>query len=198
MKFDMKTIGNAVLLVCMVVFLPGELILQETHQHEMHGNMAQEHSQMSTPLTEPGNAIFGTIQEAIRKLEADPETDWSEVDMEALRQHLIDMRNVAIFVDVSGRREIDDGLRIRVDATTEKAAVSLDRVLQAHPSQLKRETGWEMRVRERESGYIIRVTTENPEEVEKIRGLGYIGLLAYGAHHQQHHWMLLQSKDPHK
>jgi hypothetical protein len=57
-------------------------------QHEMHHN----DSDTITPLTEPGNDIFGTIQEVVQKLEANPDTDWSQVDLEALRQHLIDMK----------------------------------------------------------------------------------------------------------
>jgi len=167
---------------------------QTEHQHQRQGH----HMMGATPLTEPGNAIFGTVQEAIRKLEADPDTDWSNVDMEALRQHLIDMRNVAVYVDVTSREEIDTGLQFRVEATTDPAEASLARVLQAHPKQLKRETGWNMQVDKQYEGYSITVTTENPGEVEKIRGLGYIGLLAYGAHHQQHHWMLLGGENPHK
>lgn len=34
-------------------------------------------------------------------------------------------------------------------------------------------------------------------EAEKIRGLGYMGLLAYGTHHQRHHWHLVRGQHPH-
>ena len=39
----------------------------------------------------PGQDAFGAIQEIVQILDADPKTDWSKVDLEALRQHLIDM-----------------------------------------------------------------------------------------------------------
>ena len=44
--------------------------------------------------TMPGQDAFGAIQEIVRILEADPKTDWSKVNLEALRQHLIDMKDV--------------------------------------------------------------------------------------------------------
>ena len=44
------------------------------------------------PLTRSGDGhdAFGAIQEIVQILDADPNTDWSKVDLEALRQHLID------------------------------------------------------------------------------------------------------------
>ena len=44
--------------------------------------------------TMPGQEAFGTIQEIVRMLEADPATDWSKVNIGALREHLIDMDEV--------------------------------------------------------------------------------------------------------
>jgi len=46
--------------------------------------------------------------------------------------------------------------------------------------------------------YIITATTAKENEIDKVRGLGYIGLMAYGAHHQPHHWMMATGKNPHK
>ena len=44
----------------------------------------------------PGQDAFGAIAEVVRLLEADPGTDWSRVDLERLRQHLIDMNEVVL------------------------------------------------------------------------------------------------------
>jgi hypothetical protein len=46
--------------------------------------------------TSPGQDAFGAIQEIVRILEADPATDWSKVDLEHPRQHLIDMDEVTV------------------------------------------------------------------------------------------------------
>lgn len=45
---------------------------------------------------ETGQAAFAAIQEIVAMLDADPATDWARVDIEALRQHLIDMNNVTL------------------------------------------------------------------------------------------------------
>ena len=46
--------------------------------------------------TSPGQDAFGAIQEIVRILDADPTTDWSKVDIGALREHLIDMNEVTL------------------------------------------------------------------------------------------------------
>lgn len=68
------------------------------------------------------------------------------------------------------------GLQIEIKALTPRAEQALDKVLRAHPMLLKKETGWNMQVNKRESHNQIVVTTAKPAEVDKIRGLGYIGL----------------------
>lgn len=166
-------------------------------------SLANEHmghsmQHMSSPLTEAGNDAFGTIQEVVVKLLANPDTNWEKVDLEALRQHLIDMDNFTIHVAVLESKPIDKGLEFTVKATTKDAYGSLQRMFAAHPAILKQESGWQMDVVEnRNKSFTVRVTTENASEVAQIRGLGYIGVIAYGQHHQQHHWMMATGMHPH-
>ena len=75
---------------------------------DRHGDH-QGHSIAHSPLLSPGNDAFGAIQEAIRELGAAPKTDWSKVNLEALRQHLADMQNFTINVDVLSQRPIEIG-----------------------------------------------------------------------------------------
>ncbi len=49
-----------------------------------------------SPLTEPGQSAFAAIAEVVRVLEADPQTDWENVNVDLLRQHLRDMDVVTI------------------------------------------------------------------------------------------------------
>ena len=44
----------------------------------------------------PGRDAQGAIAEIAGIREADPGTDWSRVDLEALRSHLIDMNDVVL------------------------------------------------------------------------------------------------------
>ena len=167
------------------------------HAHSPEKETTHSKTVHSTMLQAPGQSVFGTVQEAIRRLEADSTTDWSQVDVDRLRRHLIDMHRVALHVAVEQKTPIENGVRLRVRPANDAARTSLDRVLDAHPHMLKQEAGWTMAVEEREAGYVLRVTTDVPGEIAKIRALGYMGLLAYGQHHQRHHWHLVRGKHPH-
>ncbi|MGD8428359.1 MAG: hypothetical protein PVH63_12075 [Balneolaceae bacterium] len=151
-------------------------------QHSMHRN--------STPLIKPGNDIFGTIQEVVQKLEADPNTDWSRVNLEALRQHLLDMKAFTEDVAVLSKRPVANGVEIQVRPETERAVEALKKLFSMHPAMIKEEKGWDMEVNHERNKWIITCTTQNKAEIDKMRALGYIGLLTEGAHHQLHHWMI--------
>ena len=158
----------------------------------MQSSYAQHHMIMndSIPLTMPGNEIFGTIQEVIQKLEADPNTDWSKVDLEALRQHLLDMKAFTEEVQVISKKPVENGVEIQVRPENERAAGALKHLFSMHPAMLKSEKGWDMKARQNGRQWMITCTTKEKSEVEEIRALGYIGLLTEGAHHQMHHWMI--------
>ena len=61
----------------------------------------------------PGQEVFGTIQEIVRILEADPATDWSKVNISTLREHLIDMDEVTMRAAAT-ERALDNGIEIAV------------------------------------------------------------------------------------
>src|SRR5262249_56527810 len=66
--------------------------------------------------TLPGQDAFGAIAEVVRILEADPATDWSTVDVERLRQHLIDMNEVVLRAAVQSA-PVAGGLAMEVTGT---------------------------------------------------------------------------------
>jgi hypothetical protein len=170
-------------------------------QAQHHGGHAASDAppapNQETVLQAPGESVFGAVQETIRRLEADSTTDWSQVDVGRLRRHLLDMHHVAVHVTVEEKTPIETGVRLRVRPTSDAARMSLARVLDAHPHMLKQETGWTMAVEKTNDAYVLRVTTDDPSETAKIRALGYMGLLAYGQHHQRHHWHLVRGRHPH-
>ncbi|MFK5891768.1 MAG: hypothetical protein QM504_00940 [Pseudomonadota bacterium] len=168
----------------------------------MHGHhekeMIQRHPALSAQgLKEAGNDVFGTIQEVIQKLEVDPETDWSKVDLEQLRQHLLDMCHFTINVEVISQEPISAGVKIVIRPTMPAASIALDRALSAHPKMMKKETGWDIKFTKTDHTYVITATTSKSDEIDKLRGLGYIGIMAYGKHHQPHHWAMATGKHPH-
>ncbi len=152
---------------------------------------AQHDMAMSnSPLNQSGNEIFGTIQEVIQKLEANPNTDWSKVNLEALRQHLLDMKAFTEEVEVLSKKPIKNGVEVTVHPKSDRAVGALKKLFKMHPNMIKSEKGWTMEAQQDGENWVITCTTEKADEVDKIRALGYIGLLAEGSHHQLHHWMV--------
>ena len=170
-----------------------QLLAENNHTQMHHQQMMQSKSN----LTQAGNDIFATIQEVIVKLDNNPDTDWHKVNIEALRQHLLDMNDMAINVEVVNKKFLKNGLEVVVQALTTRAETTLERVFKAHPYHLGRETGWDMQVVRKGKQFIVTTITEKTEDVAKIVALSYIGLMAYGNHHQPHHWAISTKQNPH-
>ena len=83
--------------------LPGNAFAQTGHAHSDHmsgGAMDHAGGDITMP-TEGGQSAFTAIAEIVDILRADPGTDWNRVDIESLRQHLIDMDAVTLRAIVS-------------------------------------------------------------------------------------------------
>ncbi len=137
--------------------------------------------------TLPGQDAFGTVQEIVRMLEADPSTDWSKVNLEALRQHLIDMNDVTLKADAVAK-PIDGGVEIAVTGSG-RTVEAIRRMVPAHAREIDRTqlNGWSARTDPLPDGVLLTVTSSDPEQVTHIRGLGFIGIMVSGSHHQLHH-----------
>ena len=145
--------------------------------------------------TMPGQDAFGTVQEIVRILEADPQTDWSAVDLAALREHLVDMNEVTLRANAVERR-IDNG--VRIDVTGEgRTLEAIRRMLPAHGREINGLEEWRAGTEMLSNGVRLTVTASRPEEVAHIRGLGFIGLMASGAHHQPHHLAIARGERIH-
>ena len=145
-------------------------------------------------LTQPGNSMFGAIKEVLRQLEADPNTDWKKVNLEALRQHFLDIRHFTEDVEIITQKPLDKGIEIIVRATTPAAIPALDRAFSTQPKVLKSETDWDMTASKDKDKYKLRVTTGDASKVDKLRGLGYIGIMAVGNQHPALHWALAKGQ----
>ncbi len=181
--------------------LSGQVQASEQHghsgmQHEMHG-AAQEtalKSKRQTP-SEPGQSAFASIQEIVQILDADPQTDWSRVDIPGLRRHLIDMSNVTLYAAVE-TEPVDDGFRFIV---TGEGTVrdSIRRMVIAHAETMNGIRGFEYEAEETPDGAILTVHAVKPSDLEMLVGLGFIGVMTLGAHHQEHHLAIASGKSPH-
>ena len=80
-----KTIGLGLL----AVFAAAITVIAQTDHNHAGGTMDHAtHSASAAErsvLREPGQGAFAALSEVVRVLEADPETDWSRVDLAGLR-----------------------------------------------------------------------------------------------------------------
>ncbi len=173
------------------------LIAPSAAQAQTRHPAAMPHHDMSaggaTP-TLPGQDAFGAIQEIVRILEADPHTDWSKVDLEALRQHLIDMNEITLKAEAAPK-QIDGGLEIAVTGSG-RTLVAIQRMVPEWAKMANGHDGWSAKAAPLPNGELVTVTATSPKEIQHIRGLGYIGLLASGQWHQPHHLMIAKGEMP--
>lgn len=181
---------------------PGLVLAQDaTGQHGgmqhvpgmSHEGRGMNAGAVSEGVLEGGQSAFSAIQEIVSRLMADPETDWNRVDIEALRQHLIDMDNVTLRARVQVQ-EVEGGARF--EATSEDAAFtsSIRAMVPAHATTMDGVEGWSMQAAEIPGGSALIVTGTDPA---RIRALGFIGVMTVGMHHQAHHLALATGQNPH-
>lgn len=162
----------------------------QSHQHDS--------SASSTVPREGGQAAFAAIAEIVRLLEADPATDWRKVDLEALRLHLRDMDLVTLRSTVN-TTPVAGGAAFVVRGTGE-AIGAIKRMTAAHVSMVEMTGGPRIARTELPDGVRLVVTTRDATDanaVARIRGLGFIGLMASGDHHQPHHLMMAKGMGHH-
>ncbi len=162
----------------------------DSMQHEMMQSGQMQPGQMPHDMApagalpaEPGQGAFAAIAEIVAMLMADPATDWSRVDIDGLRQHLVDMDSLVTQARVS-TAPVPDGAVFTI-ALKGPGGAAAGRMVPAHAPVLAAETGWTSRA-ERQGDRIVWTVTA-PGAAEPIRALGFFGLMAVGDHHRRHH-----------
>jgi hypothetical protein len=156
----------------------------------MHGNMHGQFSAAGAP-TMPGQGAFGTIQEIVQMLQADPATDWSKVNIGALREHLIDMNEVTLRA-AAKERMLDNGIEITVTGEG-RTLEAIKRMVPAHVHELT-EIGWNAKAETLPNGVKLTVIASDSVPLTKLKGLGFMGIMVQGSHHQPHHLMMAKGE----
>ena len=170
-------------------------MMRQHHGKMPMGDRAGMHPASMTP-TLPGQDAFGAIQEVVNILDADAKTDWSKVDLEALRQHLIDMNEVTLKADAAPK-QIDGGLEIAVTGDG-RTLGAIQRMVPAWAQTMNGQSGWTAKTTSLPDGELLTVTATDPKEIQHIRGLGFIGLLVSGSMHQPHHLAMAKGEFDHE
>jgi len=141
----------------------------------------------TSPATEPGQGAFAAIGEIVAALEADPNTDWSKVDIGTLREHLRDMDQVILEAEATSTA-IPGGLRF--DVTGEGRVIeAIQRMVVGHARVMQGAGGWSYEAEATDTGATLAVQVPDGD-MAKLKALGFFGILTSGMHHQQHHWMM--------
>lgn len=166
----------------------------EGMDHTAHAKALAECAARELPKM-PGQAAYAAIAEIVRILQADSSTDWTKVNIEALRQHLIDMDDVTMHADAK-QRSVPGGIEVDVTGTG-RTVGAIRRMLASHARMLASEAGYDASASELPGGVRLIVKSRRPSDtaaVARIRGLGFAGLLTEGDHHAAHHIALARGE----
>jgi hypothetical protein len=150
---------------------------------------------MAGMMTPPSQAAFATIQAIVHRLKADSTTNWSKVNLEGVRQHLIDMDNVFMRSAVK-QSNVPGGMSLDITGTGDVAG-AIKRMVGMHATALSEEGNYVAKSSELPNGMRLIVTAKKPSDaktVAMIRGLGFAGILTEGDHHTMHHMMMAKGE----
>ncbi len=134
---------------------------------------------------EAGQGAFATIAEIVVMLTADPMTNWSKVDIDGLREHLIDMDEVSL--RASSKTAVIDNKIIFTVTGSGRTRQAIQAMIPAHAGVLSRTTTWDAKGELTDNGAILTISSNNPADLKVVKALGFYGVMATGAHHQAHH-----------
>jgi hypothetical protein len=146
----------------------------------------------------PGQAAFGAIGEVVRILKAHPNTDWGKVNIEALRQHLVDMDEVVMHSAVK-QRNVAGGFEADVTGAGPTVA-AIRRMTVNHSAMLEQGEDYHASAKEIPNGVRLVVTAKNAADassVARVRGLGFAGILTESDHHPAHHLAIARGEAVH-
>ena len=159
-------------------------------EHVHTPGMTHPTTVVAVPL-QGGQSAFAAIAEIVAMLEADPATDWSKVNLERLRRHLIDMDLITLHSRVVST-PVAGGARFLVRGRGE-AVAAIRRLTAAHTAMVSAGGGPRIARTVVADGVQLVVTARESADVAaiaRIRALGFIGLMVQGNHHAAHHLAL--------
>jgi len=135
-----------------------------------------------------GQSVMDVIAEVIQTLQANPDTDWSRINIDALRQHLVDMDRVALYAEAQAS-DVEAGSLFRITGPDPRTVAAIQRMVPNHAQQIERELGWDVATETTADGVNLRVVADDGQ-AEMIRAIGFVGFMTLGEHHADHHLMM--------
>ncbi len=146
--------------------------------------------------TETGQSAFAAIAEIVAILNADPNTDWSKINISALRAHLVDMNEVTMKADAAQTVKANS---VTFTVTGKGCTLrAIQAMVIAHSRELDKIDGWKVSASKVSGGAVMIISSDSKAIVTKIKALGFFGVMAMGAHHQPHHFGMAKGQMIHQ
>jgi len=183
-------------LTAVLLVYAGHTSAQSDASHNMVHNSSMAHTMPILAPKEPGQGAFAAIQEIVSILESDSSTNWPQVNISALRQHLVDMQQLTINALVEAT-PIEGGL-LMIITGNKRTLEAAKAMVPAHVTMIQGMHGWQLQAQVKANSVHLTVTAANANEISHIRGLGLFGIMATGSHHQTHHIGIARGQEVHQ
>jgi hypothetical protein len=104
------------------------------------------------------------------------------------------MNNVTLNAIVNSET-VEGGMRLNVTGEP-RVRDSIRRMILAHAATMDGVGGWRFVAGETDGGATLTVRVP-AQDLVKLKGLGFIGVMTRGMHHQEHHLMIARGASPH-
>lgn len=159
----------------LITFAIGSVVAEDMATH--YGQHAMNHTGQpseSQPLpTEAGEAGFAAITEIVTVLSNDPTTDWSKVDINGLREHLV-LMNKLVLGAIVVEQAVESRLRFTVIGH-EGALASIRQMVPAYAIELNKMAEFTATTTLIDQGIVIEVLGKNSATNDRLKGLGFFG-----------------------
>lgn len=192
----MKKLSLTIAMLAALTAVPATAKENTEMDHSQH---TMNHSQHAAPGShlpkEFGQAGFAAIAEIVALLSKDPKTDWSKVNINGLREHLLMMNQLVMGATVE-EQAITNGRRFTVTGS-EKVLSAIQTMVPAHAAELDKMDEFTTTTKLTSDGAVLEALGNTTATNAKIKGLGFFGLMAIGSHHQMHHLMMARGHGHH-
>ena len=167
--------------------LTGHTEVSHSMSHETMASMGNgTPAQVENLPVENGQSAFAAIAEIVAILDNDPDTDWTSVNIDALRSHLVDMDRITLNVKTS-TLQIDEQRIQYVITGTDDTITAIRNMVPTHANAVQSMTQWTIATTEQTDGMTVSIQTSDKAALTRLKALGFHGFLTIGAHHQAHH-----------
>lgn len=161
------------------------LFAQEKHSGHAHGtSQVTKHAQ--TELVEGGQSTFAALIEIVSLLQTNPDTEWEKVDIDALREHLLDMNRLMLSTSATAKTIATNTIQFEVQGTG-AALGSIHRMVSTHSTFIQTLRNWDVQADLTSTGALVQIETDEIDSLRQLNALGFYGFMSLDSHHQDHH-----------